>query len=183
MSLHPLPSQLLDYALGELPAAEAEGLEAHLFDCEACGARAGGVTALMAGTASLVRRGEVDLVLTPSLRARLQEEGVAVRDYRIAPGGGVACGASPEDALVVVALEGPPGGFPTPLACEMHLEATGALLGRVEDVPVAPGAEVLLLGTAARTVRAMPPTRMRIRLLSGEKPVGEYLLDHQGLLP
>ena len=186
MSAHPLGSaQLLDYALGELPADEADALEAHLFDCEPCGTRAAGVEALVRGTSALMRGGLLNVMLTRSLLERLEQSGLRVRRYDVPPGGTVACGASPLDELVVLVLRMPPLSVQEREGLRTEWvdpdAAHGGLIERADDVPT-DGLAVYLAGSGA-TVRGLPVKATRVRLLSQERELCSWTLDHQGVLP
>ena len=185
MSAHPLGSaQLLDYALGELPTDVADALEAHLFDCEPCGTRAAGVEALVRGTSALVRGGLLNVMLTRSLLERLERSGLRVRRYDVPPGGTVACGASPLDELVVLVLQMPP--LSTQEREGLRTEwvdpdaAHGGLIERADDVPN-DGRAVYLAATGT-LARALPVKATRVRLLSQERELCHWVLDHQGVL-
>jgi hypothetical protein len=186
MSTHPLGSaQLLDYALGELPMDEADALEAHLFDCEPCGARAAGVEGLVRGTSALVRGGLLNVMLTRSLLERLERSGLRVRRYDVPPGGTVACGASPLDELVVLVLQLPPLSAQEREGLATEWVDPGApgngLIERTDEVPT--DGHAVYLAAPGPFVRELPPNRTRVRLLSEERELCGWNLDHQGLLP
>ena len=180
---HPLlPSQLLDYALGELSEAAADLLEAHLFDCAGCGARAAGVEALVRGTAALLRAGALGVLATETLVERLERDGLRVRRYDVPPGGTVACGATPHDDVVVLRLRSPP--VPPEQRGALTAEwvgPDGTLFRREDEAPH--DGEALYLTSPAPWVRAMPPNRSTVRLLADGEPLCEWILDHQGALP
>lgn len=187
-ALHPLSAaQLLDYALAELPADAAEPLEAHLFDCGACGARAHAVESLVRGSAALVRAGALHVVLTRSLLERLEQSGLRVRRYDVPPNGTAACGAGPADELVVLVLRTPPldaparEGLSAEWVASGGLASAGTVFERTEDVPT--DGQALYIAAPGPWVRQMPPSLSRLRLLSGERELCSWTLDHQGLLP
>jgi anti-sigma factor RsiW len=82
-------AEVLDWWTGELPAAEARRVERHLLSCASCSARAQLLPAVAEGVRALVREGRLPSVLAPIVVERLRREGRRIREYRVAPGGGV----------------------------------------------------------------------------------------------
>src|SRR5262249_22711132 len=99
--------KLIEYWLGELDAAEEAQLEEHLFACAECSSRLQQLVQLAQGLGQAARDGNAVTVLTPSFIKRLQDAGVRVREYRMDPGGSVACTVAPDDDRVVAHLHAP----------------------------------------------------------------------------
>jgi hypothetical protein len=90
----PLPlATLVDYWLDELPAPSEVAAEEHLIACTDCTRWAEELARLGAAVRSLIRRGGVSLGLTPSLLARLEQDGVRIRRHRVEPGEQTRCTA------------------------------------------------------------------------------------------
>ena len=71
-------ADLTDYAAGELPEAEAAALEAHLFACADCAARAAEFDGLVRAIRPAVRSAEVGGFMTDAILNRLARESVPV---------------------------------------------------------------------------------------------------------
>src|SRR5262249_26739605 len=95
---------LLDWWAGELEPAEARRVERHLLSCGSCSGRAGTIAAVASGTSALVREGRLPAVLAPVVVERLRRERKRIREYRVAPGGGVQCTVGPDDDVVLARL-------------------------------------------------------------------------------
>lgn len=97
-------ADLIDYAAGELPEAEAAAIEEHLFSCADCGARAAELDALLRAIRPAVRSAEVGGFVTDAVLNRLAREGVRVRTYALSPGAVVACAVWDDDELMTLRL-------------------------------------------------------------------------------
>ena len=171
---------LADYWLGELPPAEAEAAEAHVFGCADCTARTAWLAALADGVRGLVRCGALSLVLTPALLARLEADGVRIRRHRVAPGGRTRCTAGPDDDLVAVSLS---GNFPPGERVDLIFrDAPPGIAERIEDVPVDRAAGLVTWVEPGDVIRPLPAHVAVVRLhgvsAAGERTIGEYTLDH-----
>ncbi len=173
---------LTAYWLGELPAAEQEGVEAHYFGCAHCAARLERFAALARGIRAAVREGRVTFGLTPRFLAQMKQEGLRIREYRVAPGGSVNCTLTAEDDAVVSRLGAPLAGV-TRVDALRTLELGGRIeRQRAEDVPFdAAAGEVLFLPSSAE-LRGLPAHTWRVQLVAvdqaGERPLGEYTFRH-----
>jgi hypothetical protein len=171
---------LLDYRLGELPAAAEAEVETHLMACAECTARAGTLGRLGDAIAALIRDGRVVLGLTRALRERLERDGVRIRDHRVEPGGQTRCTAGPDDDLVSLALH---GEFrPGERVDLVFLDAPPALGERREDVPVDHERGEVVIAEPGARIRALPAHVATVRLYgvgtAGERTIGEYTLVH-----
>jgi hypothetical protein len=119
------------------------------------------------------------VVVTPSFLEVASREGLRTREYRVPPGGRVACTVTPEDDLLVSRLE---GDFIGVSRLDVVSELEGHAEQRIEDVPVRPGARELILAQAMPAMRALGHCVVRMRLLArepaGERLLGEYTFNH-----
>jgi anti-sigma factor RsiW len=173
---------LIAYWLGELPAAEEGPLEEHLFACAGCSARLEALAALAAGIRATVREGRVAAVISAPFLEALKRQGLRIREYRVPPGGRVACTLRADEDAVVSRLQAPLAGVKRVDALR-RLEVAGEVTEtRVENVPFDPAAgEVLHLPSAAG-LRKLPAHTLRVRLVAvdaaGEREIGEYTFAH-----
>src|SRR5262249_26067371 len=96
-------STLLDYWFGEAPADEA-GVEEHLMGCRYCSARLRALVQLGDGIRHAARAGQVHAVLSPAFVDELRADGLRLREYRLQPGGSVACRVGSAADLVISPL-------------------------------------------------------------------------------
>lgn len=174
---------LIAYWLGELPAAEEEPLEEHLFACASCSARLEELAALAAGIRATVREGRVAAVISVPFLEALKRQGLRIREYRVAPGGRVDCTLRADEDAVVSRMQAPLAGVKRVDALR-RMEVGGNVVfeSRIDDVPFDPAAgEVLHLPSAA-WVRGLPANTLRVRLVAvdeaGERALGEYTFAH-----
>jgi len=164
---------------GELAAPERRRLEAHLLACDDCAARLRLAGAVADGVRALVRQGRVPTVLTAGALERLRREGRKVREYRVAPGGGVHCTVAPEDDVLVARLELRPGGDARVDLVSRLNDGEGE---RLSDLPVEPGASELILAVPIDVVRSRPAHVLVLRLVEagpgGDRTLGEYTFRH-----
>lgn len=172
---------LVDYWLGELPAAVEAETEEHLMACAACSRRAERVAHLGDAVRDLVRRAGVPLMLTPALLASLDADGLRIRRHRADPGGRTYCTAGPDDDLVTVSLRGEfRAGERVDL---LFLDAPEGLEALRVDVPVDLEHGEVSLAEPGDMIRTLPAhlARMRLRGVSregAERTIGEYTLVH-----
>jgi hypothetical protein len=176
-------ADLTDYAVGELPEAEAAAIEEHLFSCADCGALAAEFDALVRAIRPAVGSAAVGGFMTDAVLNRLAREGVRVRTYALSPGAVVPCAVWDDDELMVLRLRGDFGG-----ASEFTLSqrVAGTEVSRTTgQVAASPYGEIIYAGPAA-SVRQLPVVEVEILLTaheSGEeRPIGRYTLVHGGFL-
>ena len=176
-------ADLIDYAAGELPEAQAAAIEEHLFACAECGRRAGECDALVRGIRSAVHAADVGGFVTDAVLNRLAREGVRVRTYTLSPGAVVPCAVWDDDEIMALRLRGDFGG-----ASEFTLSerAAGSEVIRA-TVKVAPGPNgELIHAVPAAWIRRLPTAPVEVVLTAHEageeRPVGSYTLVHEGSL-
>jgi hypothetical protein len=179
----PIPlASVVDYWLGEHP--ETDELEEHLMACAACSARLERLATIAEGVRRLVRGGRLPLILTSALLARLQTEGVRIRQHRADPGGRTVCTAGPDDDLVTMCLS---GDFRAGERIDVVIADPPELAGRLEDVPVDREAGQIILALPGTAIRPLPAHLGTIRVLAvgdeGDRAIGEYTLDHRPWAP
>ena len=176
----PLPLPVLaGYWFGELPAADADRVEEHLFACDGCGDRVRAFLALGDGVRRLAHRGAVQVVVTPSFLEAASRAGLTTREYCVPPGGRVACTVTPRDDLLVGRMQ---ADFRGVSRLDLVLQAAGQPALRLEDVPVSPDARELILLESMPAARALGRVELHVRLVAREGPLervlGDYTFDH-----
>lgn len=174
---------LVDWSLGALVPSEVDRVEEHLFDCDECSRTARRLLELREATRDLVLGGHVRLVLTGALLRRLEEEGLEIRRYDLAPGQSVPCRASAQQIYALTRLEADLRDVER-VALRM-IDQDGTELSRHSDVPFDSREGAILLVEPGDSVRAWPVMKMQIQATgyakSGERrTLGHYYLDHQG---
>jgi anti-sigma factor RsiW len=174
---------LTDYTAGDLGEANAAEVEAHLFTCADCAARAAGFDALVRAIAPAVRSADVGGFVTDAVLNRLARDGVRVRTFALSPGAIVPCAVWEDDELMALRFRGDFGDA-TELTLSQH--AGGSELVRVtgQVVPSAHGEVIYALPAAS--IRHLPIVDVDILLTAmdgdAQRPVGRYTLVHGGSL-
>jgi hypothetical protein len=170
---------VLDWWAGELDAWEARRVERHLFSCGSCSARAELLPAVTEGLRSLVREGRLPAVLSPIVVERLQRDGRRIREYRVAPGGGVQCTVAPDDHVVLARLS---ARFEGVTRVDLVSRVDDGPEDRYADLPFDPAVAELILAAPVDLLRARPASVEVMRLVSvesqGERLLGEYTFNH-----
>lgn len=180
---HAGPETLVAYWLGELPQAEAQALEEHLFACAHCTRRLEALAALGSGIRAAVSGGRLHAIISRGFLEQMRAQGLRVREYQVEPGGRVECTMAAEDDAVVSRVRAPLAGVKR-LDALWRIEAGGRVEAlRIEDVPFDPASgEVLQLPLAPIRLRKMPAHTATMRLVSvedqGERELGEYVFAH-----
>ncbi len=169
-----------DWWLGDLAGDEATRVEEHLLGCDDCGARLAEIIDLGASIRAVARRGRVRVVGSEAFLARLAEDGLRLRQYRVGPGGSVACTVAPTDDLVVARFTAPLGGV---ARVDLSVcDAEGRERHRLVDIPVSAAASEVIVLPPIDAIRALPATVERFRLLAveaaGERLLAEYTFVH-----
>jgi hypothetical protein len=173
-------ADLLDWWTGDLVGGEKRRVEEHLLSCGSCSSRAGGLRELTEGIGPLVREGALLLALLPAVVERLRREGRRIREYRVAPGGGVQCTVGPEDDVVLSRLVADLRGVSR---LDLVSRVDDGPEERLADVPFDAATGEVVLSPPADVLRARPAHVARFRLLAvapgGERLLGEYNFDHR----
>ena len=175
----PIPfAALVEYWFGELAPNEEERMEEHLLACAKCSERLGDLAELGAGIGSAFRSGAVWAVISPAFVQQLKQEGLRLREYRVAPGGSVNCTISATDDAVVSRLQASLEGATR--VDLVLLDEQGQ--GRLADIPFEPAAGEVLFCPSAASLRKLPAHTAMFRLLAvdeaGERPIGDYTFIH-----
>lgn len=175
----PIPlASVVDYWLGEHPGADE--LEEHLMTCAPCSARLERLATIAEGVRRLVRGGRLLLILTSALLARLEAEGVRIREHRVDPGGRTVCTAGPDDAFVSVCLS---GDFRPGERVDVVIADPPEMARRLEDVPVDREGRRIIVVLPGAAIRPLPAHTAIVRVLGlgdeGERTIAEYTLDHR----
>jgi hypothetical protein len=176
MSGHVDVDTLVAYWLAETDEAATEAIDAHLLGCDACGAQLDELIALAQGVREAFAAGRVGAFVGPAFVEGLARRGAQVREHRVPPGGSVNCSVSPEDDVLVAR-------YPAPLAGVQRLDAIvqtslDGVAHRLEDIPFdAASGEVVWLARLA-LVRTLPAHRIDVQLMSGDRVIGQYTLNH-----
>jgi hypothetical protein len=170
---------LVDYWFGELPAPEQDRVEEHLLECPDCSRVSSELVAIGDGVRRLTHQGALHVVVGPSYLDAAWRRGLRVREYRVPPGGRVACTVTAEDDLLVTRLQ---GDFSGVTRLDLVAQTEGQPEQRVEDLPVNPSALELIVAQAMPALRAMGSNVTRLRLVAtepdGDRLLGEYTFAH-----
>jgi len=172
---------LLAYWLGELDDAADARVGEHLLGCADCSAQAQWLADLAVGMRVLVHQGDIQLVVTAPFLKRAADNGLQLREYRVAPGGSVNCTLGPDDNLLITRLAAPLQGVRQ--VDLLWLGADGETLQQLTDVPFDPTAGEVLMASRTSEVRAMPETLFSMHLIgrdeNGERRLGDYGFHHR----
>ncbi|HET9219702.1 MAG TPA: zf-HC2 domain-containing protein [Terriglobia bacterium] len=174
------PGLLADYWLEELPMTDEEQVEEHLFSCADCSGVLQGMVDLIKAIRELTRKGLVAVTVSESFLERLRGEGLNVRQYRVAPGGGVACTITDQDDLVISRLA---ADLTSAKRVDIsQCDAEGNEQSRIRDVPLTGARNEVVFSQSTTVLRALGKQRLRLKLIavddSEERVLGEYTFDH-----
>jgi hypothetical protein len=169
---------LLAWWLDELDEDEALEVEAHLFECDECGARLRELLRLRAGVRGALLGGEIAGAMSRPFIGKLRGDGLRVREYPVEAGGSVACTVAPEDDLVVSYLRAPLEGV---RQLDVEFEKDGET-HRASHIPFdADSGEVTVI-VPTTWLKTMGAFQQRNRLYAvtpeGDRLVGEYTFNH-----
>ena len=176
-------AELTDYAAGDLGEVEAAAVEAHLFTCADCGARAAELDAVVRAIPSAVRSADVAGFVTDAVLNQLAREGVRVRTFALSPGAVVPCAVWEDDELMALRLRGDFGG-----ATEFTLveRAADTELVRVTGEVTPSSYGEIIYAMPAESIRHLPVVDVDILLTTVDggthRTVGRYTLVHGGSL-
>jgi len=176
-------ADLTDYAAGELTPADAAALEAHLFTCAPCAARAAELDALRRAIRSAVQAAEVGGVVTDAVLNRLARDGVRMRAFSLSPGAVVPCAVWDDDELMTLRLR---ADFGAATEFTLSQRVAGAEVSRTTGhIPAGASGEIIYTIPAA-WVRQLPVVQVDVLLTAHEdgreRQIGRYTLVHEGSL-
>lgn len=171
---------LVDYWLGELAAGREQAVEEHLFACGHCAARLEELARLGAGVRAAFRSGGVRAVVPAAFVDKLRNEGMRLREYRVAPGGSVNCTIGAADDFVVSRLSADLSGVERLDVVQVADDGSAPLA--MHDVPFDPAAGEVLVIPPPALLRQTPAHVARMRLVAvdeaGSRTIGEYTFNH-----
>lgn len=171
---------LLAYWLGELDSDAEARIEEHYLGCAGCSGRLAELGALTEGVRAVARASGVSAVVNEAFVRRLAERGLNVRAYRVPQNGSVNCTVAPEDDFVIARLEAPLAGVRRLDLVNVGID--GRTQTRLEDIPFVAESGHVVVSTRVDTLRALPATTLRMRLLAvdgnDERAIGEYTFHH-----
>lgn len=175
--------KLTAYWLGELPAAEGDRVEEHVFACAECAGRLEWLAALSDGVRAAVRAGAFGMVVSAPFVEALKQAGFRLREYRTDPGGRRECTMAADDDAVVSRLRAPLAGVQRlDLVQHVRVGADEWPEMRLDDVPFDPASGEVVYILPPKALKAMPAHTARMRLMAvgenGETPIGEYTFSH-----
>jgi hypothetical protein len=174
------PGVLADYWLKDLASGDEELVEEHLFSCADCSSELQRLVELIEVIRELTRKGAVAVIMSEPFLERLQGEGLNVRQYRVDPGGGVACTITDQDDLVISRLAADLTGAKR--VDISHCDAEGKEHGRVRDVLFTRARKEVVFAQSSDALRALGKETIRMRLIAvddtEERVLGEYTFNH-----
>lgn len=173
---------LQEYWLRESSPAETDAAEDHLMRCETCGEALDELIALGEGVRAAFFAGEVWTVSGSAFIRRVANDGLRVREYRVAPNSSVHCTLAPDDELLVARLAAPLQGVQRLDILSESSLAPGQC-ERLEDVPFDPeDGEIVWIAKHAR-LRSLPAQTVVVRLLAvaadTSRELGTYTFLHR----
>jgi hypothetical protein len=180
------PALLADYWIGFMAGPEEEAIEEHLFECDHCGHRLRQVIVLADGIRKLAREGSLRMVVSDVFLQRAAESGLAVREYRVPPGGSVECTVTAEDDLLIGRVAANLSGAKRVDMCICNENGIEQL--RLPDIPVHSGRSNIAFQESITFMKSAPSLKMIMRLVSfddmgSEQVLGEYTFNHTRSMP
>jgi hypothetical protein len=185
--VRPIDAALLaDYWIGIMADPEEEAIEEHLFECDSCGQRLRQVIILADGIRRLAREGSLRMVVSDVFPQRAAESGLAVREYRVPPGGSVECTVTAEDDLLIGRVAANLSGAKRVDMCICNENGIEQL--RLPDIPVHSGRSSIAFQESITFMKSAPSLKMVMRLVSfddggSEHVLGEYTFNHTRSMP
>lgn len=171
---------LVDYWFGDLEPARQEAFEEHFFGCELCTRRLEELVQLGAGIRSAFRAGAVRAVIPHTLLAAMREQGLRLREYRLAPGASVNCTIAAEDDFVVSTLQAPLAGVRR--VDLVSIDEPGVSPARMKDIPFDAETGEVLMCPAPAALKSRSAFTRRVQLIAveaaAERTLGEYTFVH-----
>lgn len=175
-------ADVVDYWAGDLPRAEEDRIEEHVFTCAECARELAAAEALARGVVGVARQGRLHSVVTDAILNRLAADGVRIRTYTLEGAGVVPCAVWADDDLVVARIRGDFAAVDS--VTIVTRRASGEEISRLSDVTLRPGQREILNALSAAHLRNLPATPVRVtvtaQLEGGERTIAEYALEHAG---
>jgi hypothetical protein len=172
---------LLDYWLQETDAAATEAIDEHLMQCDACGVAFDELVALAGGVRESFRNGHVPAVVPEGFLARLRQQGVRIREYRLPHNGSVNCSVAPEDEFLVSCLDAPLAGVKRLDAVTRQSHAPD-VAHHLRDIPFDARTGLVFFVQKLAEVREQPRHDMTLTLIAqeddGARELGRYVFHH-----
>ena len=138
-----IPEQLVDYLAGALAPEAAEAFEADLLSGRYDGAELQWLGSVVLGLRSAAIAGTLTIGISEAELVRLQRAGFVINIQALAPGGVTDIDFGPDFDLVVMRV--PIALRPGERLDAEQLDPTGAIVRRVEGLPLAPESGELLM--------------------------------------
>jgi len=172
---------LVDYWLHDTDAPATDAIDEHLMHCDACGVALDELIGLGAGVRDAFRAGRVAAIVPGAFLARLQRQGLRIREYRLAHNGGVNCAVAPDDDLLVARIEVPLRGVQRLDAVTVQSFAPG-VAHRLRDIAFDAHAGAVLFLPKLAEIREQPRHDMTLTLVAEEdgreREIGRYVFHH-----
>ena len=166
---------------GDLSPEEAAPVEEHVLSCDACAATAERLVVLTETVRETTRDGGTPMLVGRALVARLEQDGLVTRRYRVPAGGEVACTVTAEDIYTAMRLEVDARGA---TRLDIVYQSPRGVI-RYEDVPFDGGGIVYV--HPSWYLRPLPTAKNRVRIVSvtaeGDHVLGEFVFDHTAFAP
>jgi len=175
-------ADVIDYWTSDLPTADAERVEAHLFACADCARYLDEIVTIGRAIGTGMRGAQFQSIVTDSVLNSLSRDGLRIRTYTPDPGKTIPCAVWADDDLIVTRLRADFTGFEQ---VELLLaRSDGVELSRIKDIPVGAATREIVDAVPAARLRALPACQLRLVLL-GEREgtqqvIAEYGLEHAG---
>jgi hypothetical protein len=173
---------LVDYWAGDLTPADEDRIETHTFACTACARELAAAGGLAGGIAAAAREGRLHGVITDAILNRLAADGLRIRMFTLDGPGVVPCAVWAGDDLVVSRLRADFSGVDA--VTIVTRQASGEEISRLADIPIQPGQREILNAFSAAHLRALPATRVHVRVMAraagADRTLAEYTLEHGG---
>lgn len=178
--------ELIAYVVGELDEPREQDLEAHVFECEHCGARWAACSELGRDVRQAFGEGLLALPVTQAVLYRAASQGLRLREYTVTPGGTAHCTAAPDDDLVIIRLD---AGFAPGEAVDVDVEQQpqdGGIPTHTSsfDLPFEGDTGQLVFANPASVVRGYANSRWTITAHAHDpetgrhRTVGPFILHH-----
>ncbi|WP_428609739.1 hypothetical protein [Sedimenticola sp.] len=172
---------LLAYWMGEQDSDSEAQIEQHYLGCTSCSERLALLIALIKDVQHLIKVSGVNMVVTDQFVQKLKKNGMHVREYHIPANGSVNCTVTPEDEFVLGRLQ---ASLDRVERLDMvYIDDEGNSATRLNDIPFDMESGSVVFSTRIDTLRALPATRIQIRLLAvdsaGEHQLGNYTFNHR----